>query len=73
MYAIKECSRGAQKGVFSISLLLSNLEVKLTKILGGVSVVVYFRKEGRALREVTRYVLSIGKDTSFSFLTNQNL
>ena len=55
MYAIEECIRGAQKGISTNLCRQFNLPILFVS-QGGVGVVVYFWKEGRALGEVTKRV-----------------
>ena len=57
---MEECIRTAQKGntFFEREIFKTSIISILTKHFfekGGVGVVVYFRKEGRALGEVTKY------------------
>jgi hypothetical protein len=54
-YAIEECIRGAQNGEKFI-YTPAYITHCVYSLSGGVGVVVYFRKEGRALGEVTKYV-----------------
>ena len=55
VYAIEECIRGAQKGISTDLCRQFNLSILFVS-QGGVGVVVYFRKERRALGEVTKCV-----------------